>query len=85
MKYGIEQQGFLLKCSNCQNIVSKNGDLQKNFCEECGAPLSVTAIADYEQQKEETKKLLLNTMKDIAIKNNTDSFTKIIKIMIEEY
>ncbi len=84
MKYGIEQEGFLLKCANCHNIVSKDGQLNKNFCVECGAPLSVYAIASFEQYKEDTKKTLLKSMEEISIKYHTDSFAKIITILADE-
>ena len=79
MKYGIESEGLNIKCANCENVVSKDGDLHTNFCEECGAPLSVSAIGEFEELKENVRKGLILTLKGYADKNKTDSFIEILK------
>ncbi len=85
MKYGIEQsENLIFKCANCGEVVSNNGELNKNFCSSCGAPLTPFAIADYEDNKEMEKTQLLNVLKNIAVDNKSDSFLEILKIYKEE-
>ena len=84
MKYGIEFEGTNLKCANCGHVVSVNGSLEKNYCEECGAPLSPLAIGSFEELKADFKKQLLVTLKDIAVENHTDSFLEILKNYTKE-
>ena len=79
MKYGIESEGLNVKCANCGNVVSKDGVLYTNYCEKCGTPLSVLAIGEFEEVKENTRKSLLLTLKSYADKNKTDSFIEILK------
>ena len=79
MKYGIEQKQGKLYCSNCGNVASETDELEKNFCEKCGAPLSVTAIADHEDELNNAGVNVLKALKDIAIQNKTDSFLEILK------
>ena len=79
MKYGVEYENSDIKCANCKQVVATNGDLEKNYCEKCGAPLSALAIADFEEMKESVRKNLLLSMKDIAVSNHTDSFLEILK------
>ena len=40
MKYGIEYDELNIKCANCGNVVSQNGELEGNYCDKCGTPLS---------------------------------------------
>ena len=79
MKYGIENEGLNVICTNCGNVVSQDGVLSTNFCEECGAPLSMSAIGEFEELKENVRKSLILTLKDYADKNKTDSFVEILK------
>lgn len=84
MKYGIDQNGYVIKCANCKKIVASDGELKQSYCDECGAPLSINAIARYEINLEDTQKDLIDHMQEIAKKNNTDSFSKILKILKED-
>ncbi len=84
MKYGINQNENLIKCANCNEVVSNNGEFTVNFCSKCGAPLSVSAIADFEERKDAVKINLLNELKEIAADNKTDSFLDIVKVYREE-
>jgi len=79
MKYGIEDEGLIIKCANCGKTVSEDGDLYTNYCDECGAPLSMSAIGDFEGFKENVRKSLILTLKSYADKNKTDSFIEILK------
>jgi predicted amidophosphoribosyltransferase len=79
MKYGIESEGLKLKCGNCKNIIATDGELKTNYCDKCGAPLSVLAIADFEELKDNIRKSTVLTLKDYADKNHTDSFVEILK------
>ena len=80
MKYGTVNTERGIACANCNSSISQDGVLKQNFCEKCGAPLSVEAIAD----NDEIKKMLLKSMQDISIKNNTDSFAKILAQLLED-
>lgn len=84
MKYGIEQEGLLTKCANCKKTISADGSLNVDFCEKCGAPLSVLAISQFEQFRADEREQLLNYIKNVAVKNNTDSFAEILKIMAKD-
>ena len=84
MKYGIESEGLKLKCANCKKTVSSDGELKTNYCDNCGAPLSVLAIADFEDYKESVRKDMLLALKSIAVQNHTDSFSQILKKYTEE-
>ena len=85
MKYGIEQSDNLIfKCANCGEVVANNGELKKNYCENCGAPLTPTAIADYEDNKEKSIGNVIKFLKEIAVENQTDSFSSILKVYEEE-
>ena len=84
MKYGTVNTEHGLACANCNRFISQDGVLKQNFCEKCGAPLSVEAIAEYEKHNDEIKKMLLKSMQDISIKNNTDSFAKILVQLLED-
>ena len=79
MKYGIESEGLNVKCANCGKVVAKDGVLNVNYCERCGAPLSVMAIGEHEELKENVKKSTILTLKDYADRNKTDSFVEILK------
>lgn len=79
MKFGTEQENLTLRCANCGKVISKNGVLDDNYCSNCGAPLSVSAIADYSENIMASNKDLLNNLVSIAKRNNTDSFTKILE------
>ena len=84
MKYGTVNIEHGLACANCNRFISQDDVIKQNFCEKCGAPLSVEAIADYEKHNDEIKKMLLRSMQDISIKNNTDSFAKILAQLLED-
>lgn len=84
MKYGTVNTERGIACANCNSSISHDGVLKQNFCAKCGAPLSVEAIADYEKHDDEIKKMLLKSMQDISIKNNTDSFAKILAQLLED-
>lgn len=84
MKYGIEQNAYVIKCANCKKIVANDGELKQNYCDECGAPLSMNAIVNYEIQLEDAQRNLIDQMQEIAKKNNTDSFAKILKVLKED-
>ena len=80
MKYGIVQEGLVCKCANCGKVISKDGTLEKNYCEDCGAPLSIFAIADYSEAVKRNNLDMVAALVDVAKKNNTDSFIKILEI-----
>ena len=80
MKYGTNQEGLALKCANCGKTVSKTGILEKNYCPNCGAPLSILAIAEYSESARAINKEFLTMLTDISSKNKTDSFSKILEI-----
>ena len=84
MKYGIKNEGLIIKCANCKKQIASDGELKTNYCDNCGAPLSVLAIADFEDYKEVVRKDMLLALKDIAVKNHTDSFLQILKKYSEE-
>ena len=79
MKYGIEQKQGKLYCANCGKIASESDELEKNYCEKCGAPLTITAIADYEETLNGAGLGVLKALKEIAVQNKTDSFLEILK------
>jgi len=80
MKYGTNQENLTLKCANCGKVVSKNGAIEQNYCSNCGAPLSIMAIAEYAENVKDSNREMLAALAGIAKKNNTDSFTKILEI-----
>lgn len=80
MKYGIVQEGLTCKCSNCGKVVSRDGTLNENYCSNCGTPLSVIAIAEYSDQMKEANKALLTSLVEVAKRNQTDSFLRILEI-----
>lgn len=84
MKYGTVNAERGIACANCNSPISQDGVLKQNFCVKCGSPLSVEAIAEYEKHNNEIKKMLLKSMQDISIKNNTDSFAKILAQLLED-
>ena len=75
MKYGLNQSAAGDTCANCGKSV-KNYD----FCPYCGAPLTISAIASYQENREELVKSVLNSLKNAAKENKTDSFKEILKI-----
>ena len=80
MKYGIVQEGLICKCANCGKVISRDGALEQNYCENCGAPLSVIAIADYSENVKNNNLEIIGALVEVAKKNNTDSFTNILEI-----
>ena len=84
MKFGIENEGLTIKCANCKMLVSKDGELNVNYCSNCGAPLSVSGIADFEAFKEETTKSTLLVLKDIATREKTDSFVAVMREYLKD-
>ena len=84
MKYGTVNTERGIGCANCNSSISQDGVLKQNFCEKCGAPLSVKTRGDYEKHNDEIKKMVLKSMQDISIKNNTDSFAKILAQLLED-
>ena len=79
MKYGIESEGFNVKCANCGNIVAKDGVLNTNYCEKCGAPLSLSAIGEFEDLKLNISKSVLINLKEYANQYHTDSLVEVLK------
>lgn len=79
MKYGMESEGLVVKCANCKKVIATDGELKTNYCDKCGAPLSVLAIGEFEEVKANIRKSLLLTLKSYADKNKTDSFVEILK------
>ena len=79
MKYGINQSSLGAKCANCGNEVKV-----ENFCPKCGAPLTISAIASFEEQNQTIAKNIINNLKNIAKQNNTNSFIDILKVYDEE-
>ena len=83
MKYGISisEQGHY-KCANCGQSVNDINTF--NYCSNCGAPLSPTAIANYIDSFDNERLLLINDLKSIAIENKTDRLSEILKIYNDE-
>ena len=79
MKYGIESEGLNIKCANCGKVVAKDGDLTSNYCDKCGAPLSVQAIANFEELKQNISKSVLINLKEYANQYHTDSLNEVLK------
>ena len=79
MKYGIIQKGDAICCANCDRTVTSADHLDKHYCEECGAPLSVEAIAEYQENMQNERTRILTILKDIAVEKHTDSFLEILK------
>ena len=79
MKYGIESEGLNIKCANCGTVVAEDGVLSANYCHECGAPLSVQAIANFEDLKQNISKSVLINLKEYANMNHTDSLNEVLK------
>lgn len=75
MKYGINMNAAGDTCANCGKPTEG-----QNFCAHCGAPLTISAIADYEENKENLTKNVLNSLKNIAKERKTDSFKEILRI-----
>ena len=75
MKYGINQNGLSKVCANCGKQVK-----DENFCQYCGAPLRISAIASYEENNEQIVKNVINALSKIAKDNNTDSFKDILRV-----
>ena len=85
MKYGIERNGnAFTKCANCGEVVSQNEELNVNYCSKCGAPLTGEAIANFEENKENLVKQVIDELKEIAQKNDSNSFSDIINVYEEE-
>lgn len=84
MKYGTINSEQGLSCANCNSTIARDGILRQNYCKNCGAPLSVEAIADYERHNDEIKKMLFQSLQNISIKNNTDSFAEILAQLLED-
>ena len=80
MKYGINQENLKCKCANCGKLISSNGIVGDNYCSNCGAPLSLMAIAEYSETLKAGNKQMLEIFADIAKRNQTDSFVKILEI-----
>ena len=79
MKYGIESEGLEIKCANCGSVVAKDGVLQTDYCSKCGAPLSLSAIGDFEELKQNISKSVLINLKEYANQYHTDSLIEVLK------
>lgn len=75
MKYGIDMNAAGDTCANCGKPAE-----DYDFCPHCGAPLTISAIGDYEENKENLIKNVLNSLKTIAKENKTDSLKDVLKI-----
>ena len=75
MKYGINQKAIGKTCANCGKEVK-----DENFCKYCGAPLTISAIASYEENNEEIVKNVFTALKKIAVEYKTDSLSNILRI-----
>ena len=85
MKYGIEQnENLIFKCANCGEIISNNGELNKNYCSNCGAPLTPIAIADYEDNKVKVRNQVISMLTNIALENKSDSLLEVLKVYNED-
>lgn len=84
MKYGIDSEELNVKCANCGYVVSKDGVLNTNFCSNCGAPLSVYAIGDFEEMKQNICKGVLVNLKECANQNHTDSLVEVLKLYTKD-
>lgn len=79
MKYGINQSDLGAKCANCGKEVES-----QNFCQNCGAPLNISAIASFEERNQAIVQSTINSLKNIAAQNNTDSLKAVLKVFDEE-
>ena len=84
MRYGITETEQGVHCANCLKQVGTNGNIEYNYCPECGAPLTLSAINETNATKVEEEKELLRTLNRIAEGEKTDSFKEIIKVYIKE-
>ena len=79
MKYGINQHGLDRHCANCNKTVG-----EENYCKNCGAPLTVSAIADFEEHNQFIVDNTIKELKEISKKNKTTSLTEILKTFNDE-
>lgn len=75
MKYGLNRSAAGDTCANCGKSAEN-----KDFCPHCGAPLTISAIATYEENHQKTVEDVINTLKYIAKENKTDSLKDVLKI-----
>ena len=80
MKFGTNQENLTVKCANCGKVISRNGMIDDDYCSNCGAPLTALAIAEYSDILANSNKEMIAAFVEIAKKNDTDSFTKILEI-----
>ncbi|MGD9901263.1 MAG: hypothetical protein AB7S44_01855 [Spirochaetales bacterium] len=78
MKYGITEKGNLIFCANCGKGLATDGEMKYNYCSRCGAPLSIESIEQKEDEILQIKTDLLDDLKDIAEKLETDSFEAVL-------
>lgn len=83
MKYGIENEGEKVLCANCKKVID-GGELNQNYCLNCGAPLSPMAIGEFEEMLSNYSNQVITQLKKIAVTNKTDKFSQIISVFEEE-
>ena len=71
---------FLLSYRGHITYLGDSSMSEIKFCPYCGAPLTISAIASYQENREELVKSVLNSLKNTAKENKTDSFKEILKI-----
>ena len=78
MKLGIEEINGKIYCANCKKNVATNGNLPENFCSSCGAPLTIQAIEQYENDINVAKRDIVIELSHLGKKNNTDSLKEVL-------
>ena len=79
---GITERDDIIRCANCGEIISKTGEYTQKYCFNCGNPLLIDAIMEYEEKMEKIKG---DTVKEVADKLSKNSEIKqIVLNMLEE-
>ena len=77
MRFGIEEVNGKIYCANCKKVVLKN-NMSENFCSNCSAPLTQSAIEQYNENVALVRRDIIRNLNKIAKENKTDSLEKVL-------
>jgi len=80
MKLGITQTDSFIRCAKCGALISETGEYNQKYCVNCGNPLLLDAIYEYEETIQQIKD---DTIKQIADKlsKNPDIKDTVLKLL----
>lgn len=84
MKFGIDEVKGKDYCNNCKKVVASAGETIPDYCDRCGAPLTIQGINEFKKNQFETTKEVISKLNEIAEENQTDSFVEILKVYLED-